>query len=418
MCENRVSRSIAAMEKHAHHVMIPHRHRPRRTRSLPAIAALLTLLAGPLQARESALQDALEAALARAASAETSSLSAAGDWLSGLPSFTVAYYDSNERLGTDEAELILSLPFKSAARRRLDDSLQALDGELAGVREAHRRWVYSGLVRERAWALRLADLREAAIADKLALLTDLSARIRRLAERGAVPAYRGLIVEREVLAMQLESARLSSERHAALAAWEALTGSRTIPAELTEPDAPPGAMNFEDHPALQLLDQVNRQQQTLLALDAPGTAGWNLGLVARNFDGPEFTDRQYGVSLDLPLSFTGVENAGNLSARRSASREYLLERDRLLLALRSEWERLRAEAELLRRRQQLLLEAEQLADRIQAQLERLDASSELEAELLLQRMLDVLDTRAEASLTGALIGRNDARLRQAAGRSL
>lgn len=398
--------------------MIRQSSSPRRRRSPLALTALLILLAGPLQAREGALHDALEAALARAEVTDSAGLPETGDWLSGLPSFTMAYYDSSERLGTDETELILNLPFKSASRRRLDDGLRALDAELAAARETHRRWVYSGLVRERAWAIRLADLRQAAMADKLALLTKLSTRIQRLAEGRAVPAYRGLIVERELLAAKLESSRLTSERRASLAAWEALTGSRATPADLSEPGAPPAKLDFEEHPALQLLDQVNGQQQRLLALDAPGTAGWNLGLVARNFDGPEFTDRQYGLSLELPLGFTGVENAGNLSARRSASRDYLLERDRLLLALRTEWEGLRAEADLLRQRQDLLSEAGQLADRIQSQLERLDASSELEAELLLQRMLDVLDTRAEAGLTEALIGRNDARLRQAAGRSL
>ena len=79
---------------------------------------------------------------------------------------------------------------------------------------------------------------------------------------------------------------------------------------------------------------------------------------------------------------------------------------------------LSAEAALLQRRQDLLGEAVALTDRIQAQLERLDATNEMESEVLLQRLLDVLDTRAEASLTDALIGQNQARLRQAAGRSL
>jgi hypothetical protein len=396
---------------------------------LPALALLATawlvlaLLAilplRPAVAQSTPLQAALDSALARADMAGEDTLPEAGSWLAGLPSVMVAYYDSQEDQGTDEAELIFNLPFKSPARRRLDAGFDALDGGLAGASEAHRRWVYSGLVRERVWAHRLTALRLAAAEEKRTLLNTLSARIQRLAERGAVPLYQGLIVERERLAAELAAVTLASERDAASAAYATLTGSRDVPADLSEPGALPDAPDYATHPALLLLDRRNDQQQQLLALDAPENTDWNLGLVARDFDGPAgFNDRQYGLSVELPLGFTGIQNTGNLSARRAASREYLLERDRLSLALRVEWEALRAEAALLQRRQAILAEAVALADRIETQLERLDATSEVESELLLQRLLDVLDTRAEASLTDALIGQNEARLRQAAGRSL
>jgi hypothetical protein len=364
------------------------------------------------------LQVAVDSAVARADTLGEDALPEAGSWLAGLPSVMVAYYDSTEDQGTDEAEVILNLPFKSPARRRLDAGFEALDGGLAGASEAHRRWVYSGLVRERAWDHQLAVLRLAAAEEKRTLLETLSARIQRLAERGAVPVYQGLIVERERLAAELEAATLASERDAARAAWATLTGTGDVPGDLSEPGSAPDAPDYAAHPALLLLDRRNDQQQQLLALDAPQNADWNLGLVARDFDGPGFDDRQFGLSVELPLGFPGIQNTGNLSARRAVSRDYLLERDRLSLALRSEWEALRAEAELLQRRRQLLGEAVALADRIEGQLERLDATNEVESELLLQRLLDVLDTRAEASLTDALIGRNQARLRQAAGRSL
>ena len=397
----------------------------RDCQSLPAfsrwvlpVLAMLFLLARPAIAQTTDLQAAVDSALARADAVGEDTLPETGSWLAGLPSVMVAYYDSSESAGTDEAEVILNLPFKSPARRRLDAGFETLDGGLAGASEAHRRWVYSGLVRERAWANELASLRLEAAEEKRGLLESLSARIQRLAERGAVPVYQGLIVERERLAVELETASLASERAASHAAWAALTGTRQTPSDLSEPGAPPNAPDYATHPALLLLDRRNDQQQQLLALDAPENADWNLGLVARDFDGPGFDDRQFGLSLELPLGFTGIQSTGNLSARRAASRDYLLERDRLSLALRSEWEVLSAEAALLQRRQDLLGEAVALTDRIQAQLERLDATNEMESEVLLQRLLDVLDTRAEASLTDALIGQNQARLRQAAGRSL
>lgn len=382
------------------------------------LLAMAFLLARPAVAESAGLQAAVESALARADTYGEDTLPESGSWLAGLPSVMVAYYDSRKSEGTDEAEVIVNLPFKSPARRRLDAGFDSLDGGLAAASEVHRRWVYSGLVRERAWDYQLAALRLSAAKEKQTLLETLSARIQRLAERGAVPVYQGLIVERERLAAELEAAGLASERETTRAAWATLTGTDDVPDDLSEPGSAPDAPDYAAHPALLLLDRRNDQQQQLLALGAPENADWNLGFVARDFDGPGLDDRQFGLSVELPLGFTGIQNTGNLSARRAASRDYLLARDRLSLALRAEWEALRAEAGLLQRRQELLGDAVVLVDRIEAQLERLDATNEVESELLLQRLLDVLDTRAEAGLTDALIGRNQARLRQAAGRAL
>jgi len=393
------------------------RQSPPRRGAAVLLAALLSLSA-PVGAQEPSLEDALESALALAADSERLAPEDGGDWLSGLPSLTVAYYDSREQLGTDEAEAILNFPLKGTARRRLDGELQELDAELAAAGEAHRRWVYSGLVRERAWGVRLADLRLAAAGEKRTLLEGLEARIARLAEQGVVPEYRSLIVRQSLLEAALESAVLASERDAERLAFAALTGLQTVPTDLSEPVAPPQAPDWANHPALRMQQLTRAQEQQLLALDAPAIGNWNLGLVARNFDGPEFTDRQFGVSLEVPLGFTEVRSAGNVSTRRWAERTFRLERDRLMLAVREEWQTLQAEAALLQRRREILSEAEELTVRIESQLSRLKANNEMEAEILLQRMLNVIETRAEARMTDALIGRNEARLRQAAGRSL
>lgn len=385
--------------------------RYRTRRSARTLLALLIGISGPVWADGNTLADALEAALTRADATKQDTLPDSGEWLAAMPTFTASYYDSRKNQGTDEAEFILTLPFKSATRRRLDQGLGDLDLRLDEASAAYRRWAYSGLVRERAWAHRLADLRLGSAAEKRDLLTGLSTRIARLADRGAVPKYRSLIVQRALLEAELEAATRASERAAEQAAFRALTGWDRPPPELVEAGDVPAEPDYARHPALQRLELAREQERQLLTLAAPEVANWNLGLVARNFDGPQFTDRQLGLILELPLGFTDVRNAGNLSAQRSAGLAYLLERDRLQLALRSDWEALRAEAELLRRRQELLTDAERLAGQIQAQLEALSANNELEAEILLQRMLDVLDTRAEARLTDALLGRNAARLR-------
>jgi len=390
----------------------------RATRRCSLAPLLLLLLGAPLRAEIYPLEMALEAALNRASAEPAAAQPEAGSWLAGLPSISLAYYDSQESQGTDEAEVILALPFKSPTRRRLDNSLSALDSDLEAANSNYLRWVYSGLVRERAWAWRLAEIHQQALEDKRRVLETLNTRIQRLAEGGAVPAYQGLIVQRQLLQLALDSATVVSDVEAAQAAFAALTGNATPPANLSEPGAPPDALDYSAHPALQWLERGYAQQQQLLALNTPANSDWTLGVVARDFDSPAFSERQFGLTVEVPLNFAAIQNAGNLSARRVAAREYQLERDQLALSLRAEWEALQAEAASLRRREAIFDEAEELADRIQAQLERLDASSELESELLLQRMLDVLDTRAAARLNQAQIGRNGARLRQVAGTTL
>jgi hypothetical protein len=122
--------------------------------------------------------------------------------------------------------------------------------------------------------------------------------------------------------------------------------------------------------------------------------------------------------VQLPLNFLGTQSTGNVTERRAARRDYLLARDQLHLELRSRWQALRTEAAQLERRRELLVRAGTLAGRIEEQLQALRVSNEVEGEILLQRLLDVIETRAEVARAEVLIGRNEARLRQAAGRSL
>ncbi|HBO14635.1 MAG TPA: hypothetical protein DD491_17770, partial [Halieaceae bacterium] len=170
-------------------------------------------------------------------------------------------------------------------------------------------------------------------------------------------------------------------------------------------------------PALIRLEAARAQETTQLSLSAPATASWNLSLIAREFEGPQLTEDQYGLAVEMPLNFLGTQSSSNRSQQGAARRDYLIARDQLWLSLRREWDTLRAEARHLDRRRELLGEAAVLADRIEAQVTALEASNEIEAELRLQRLLDVLDTRAALARTDALIGRNAARLRQAAGRT-
>ena len=66
-----------------------------------------------------------------------------------------------------------------------------------------------------------------------------------------------------------------------------------------------------------------------------------------------------------------------------------------------------------------MLEASaQLGERIEAQILSLRTSNEVEVELVLRRLMDVLDRRSELALIEPEMRRNAARQRQIAGQSL
>ena len=386
-------------------------------RRIPRLCLVLALLAAGPAAGAATLADALAGALERAGPLEDGPLPEASSWLAGIPTLSASYIDSQEPLGTDEAEVSLNLPIKSAARRRLDGELEARAGDYAEAAAAYRRWLYAGKVREAAWTHRLAVLDLAAARERRTLLATLNDRLTRLADSGAIPRYTALITARSLVDAELavDQAERALAREETL--FRALTGLSALPEDLTEPTPVPAEPAWQRHPALRRLEAARAQEATQLALAAPATASWNLSLVAREFEGPQLTEDQYGLAVDMPLNFLGTQSSSNRSQRGAARRDYLIARDQLWLDLRRRWDTLQSEARHLARRRELLTEAAALADRIEAQVAALEASNEIEAELRLQRLLDVLDTRAALARTDALIGQNAARLRQAAGRT-
>ncbi|KGE02778.1 Outer membrane protein [Pseudohaliea rubra DSM 19751] len=373
-------------------------------------------LASPL-AGAATLEDALAGALERAGPLGETPLPEASSWLSGVPTLSASYLDSQQALGEDETEFSLNLPIKSAARRRLDSRLETQADRYADASGVYRRWLYAGEVREAAWGHRLAALDLAAARDRRALLAELSERLTRLADSGAVTRYTALITRRSLIDAELAVDEAQRELQREEGIFLELTGLPSVPEDLAEPGPDPATPAWESHPAVRRLEASRAQEASILALSAPANASWNLSLVARELDNPGLTQDQYGIAVELPLNFLGTQSSSNRSQQGAARRDYLIARDQLWLSLRRHWETLQGEARHLVRRRELLAEAAALADRIEAQVTALEASNEIEAELRLQRLLDVLDTRAALARTEALIGRNAARLHQAAGRT-
>ena len=386
--------------------------------ALTGVVVSMLLLVAPQQAHASTLEAAVNAALSRAGTLDNSEQMDPSDWLSGVPSLSLSHVESDQVLGTDETEVILNFPIKGAQWRRLDDTLARLDSQQTRSSAVYRRWLYTGRVREAAWAVELADIDVQGALAELALLTSLQQQHQSLADAGVLPLYTALITQRALIKAELTLDEARQAKNTALQAFTLLTGMGSVPSNLTESQPVPTEPDWQAHPALKQLQLAREQQEALLALSSPTTTSWNLSLLARNFESPGFSEAQYGLAVQAPLTMFERPSRANQSERRSAARDYLLQKDQVWLELNDQWQALDQEATRLAHRQELLQQAVALGDDIQTQIEALNVSNEIDSEIHLKRLVDIQQTRTELKRTSALMGRNQARRLQAAGRSL
>lgn len=388
------------------------------------LVCALCLLAGTAglaqQASDMSLAEVLTATMAHHGEGEhqlTDADSGTG-MLAGLPVLSALHVQSDLDRGTDETELSLNLPVKSGRRRRLDESLSDLEARLEQANREYRAWYFSGLIRETVWSHRLATVQIAQARQRVQLLTELESRARLQAQAGSLPEYGLLLMRQERLdAELLLTDHEAAQREAALR-FRAVTGLPAVPSDIVEAAPVPERPGYAAHPRLLLLALGQKQGRAIAGLSDPQAANWNLSLVARDFAGPGEDERQVGLAVNVPLGLIEVKNRGAESQKAAADRDFARQRDEVKLEIRREWQSLQSDAERLRTRQSLLRKSAQLGEQIEAQLLDLRTSNEVEVELVLRRLLEVLDRRSELALIESEIHRNAARQRQTAGQSL
>ncbi|CAA0090310.1 Uncharacterised protein [Halioglobus japonicus] len=371
---------------------------------------------------ELTLQDVLSTTLSNAidpnASLEASPYQASS-WLAGLPSLNLSYLGSEDRFGVDESEVSINLPVKSSRRRTADNALQALSTGLDGVTQQLHSLYYSGRIREALWSYRLADAQRQFATRKRNVLAELEQRQQELLAAGSSSEYTLLLLQMEIVQVEVQQQDALQETRFWLERYTSLTGLRAMPADITEPAVPPqDDFRVDQHPQLQALELAYKQRQQVLRASSPQASDWNLALKAKHLDSDGYNEQQYGLGIEIPLSVFAVARQSENSEWRSAKREYLLARDQLLTEFSTSWERLLSERETLREKQLLLNRSQQLAGRINEQLAQLHDSNEIAQEIVLRRMMEAIDTRADVALNALLIEQNNAMLRQAAGISL
>jgi hypothetical protein len=372
------------------------------------------------------LTDARDAAIKKGLFQPTpgkTSSQAAYRWLAASPSITANYLDSREQLGSNETELSLNLPLKSLHQQRADKRLRALTVSAQEQATVLQALYYSGLIREAIWAHRIAQFKHQNGKEKLRVLDHLEKRQTELLKVNAIPRYGLLMVQKEITSTQLETLQAQQEANRWLASYRQITGLKSLPVSVIEAklsldmslDMSPEASLLERHPALQALDTQWRQHQTMQQISSSQAEPWALAISAKEVDSPGFTETQFGVGLEVPLTFFKRNTQSHRSEHVNALVSYQQQRSELYLALLDEWQQRLQASKSLQQQQTLLLENVALAKGINAQIQSLSARNELNPEIIIRRTLDAIDSQAALSLNQILIHQNRAMLRQAAG---
>jgi hypothetical protein len=246
------------------------------------------------------------------------------------------------------------------------------------------------------------------------LLGQLVERQQVLFDARTASRYSLLVVQQE-----LASARLArNDRQQAVAQWRQryrqLTGMGSLPEVIDEP-ALAGDNPWRSHPDLLLLDLTWEQERARINASSARAAPWNLSLNALNLDNPAFEETQYGLALEIPLSVFDTGAESSRTEWQQGAREFARQRDELLLALNGRWQQLTSESVHLAERQALLDDARAIGKQLIDESQSLLSRNEIGSEILLRRLLESLDTEAEAAINTVLVGQNRAMRRQAAG---
>jgi hypothetical protein len=361
------------------------------------------------------LNEVMNVALERSAPADnTVAPFSSSSWLAALPSVNLSYLASDEQEGTDETELSLKLPIKSAGGRRHDKIIAETSALAEDTGNRRRRLFYSGLVREALWSLQLATAREEFTLRKLKLLQELEVRQQELLAAEAASLYGLLAIRQERIQAQIERGEQRRETARWRLRYRQLTGLGNTPTGIDEPE-PPTQFSPAQHPDMQLLTLDWQRRKSLLSAASEDSSPWNLSFTAKQLENPLFDENQYGVAVEIPMSFLDLDSEANRGEWREAAQQYWQAHDELQAQLNDNWQRLANEGQFLREKQTLLDEAAATGKQLISQLEQLRISNEVGAEVWLRRTMEAVDTQAATAINQILIGQNRAMQRQAAG---
>jgi hypothetical protein len=387
------------------------------------VALLLLLISLPSTANLS-LKDALDAALEQQNKNLVDSDKADVDqsdftsWLDGAPFVSVSALRSQEALGTDEAEIGLTLPIKSTLRRDIEKQLQRNGLELTENASRQQALYLSGLIRELVWNAQEIKLNISSTVSKIEMLNLLSKRVQVLRESRAVPEYIALLLKKESVDSAIVKLEYEYQLSSIAAEFARLTGLRMMPVDIQESFAHSSSYSILNHPDIALLDGAWQHYIRVFEASNQKAEPWNVTLTARRVEVPNFDENQIGLGVEVPFSLSQQYSPMQRAEYFKAQTEYRLAKQKVNNQLISAFEQAKRDLDFLEAKQLLLDTSEASIQRLEQIIPKLlDANIE-NKESVIRSALEVIDARANIELNRVALNKQISMLKQAAGISI
>ena len=338
-------------------------------------------------------------------------------WLHGLPTVQLSTLQSDNNLGDDEYELSFNVPFKSPARRNLDEQLRLITEAHKAVVDKKRALFISGLLRETIWNYRVAEKQQAVEQSKLDWLNKQRTLLAQLQLSGNSNLDL-LLVENQIIEAELSIMAFKQEAQSRLQQFQNISGESTIPEWFYEDEVVAAATLLNRHPTVEQLQLTLQQSSIKHQLAGKASHPINLAMSATEITTNGVNDRQYGLAVEVPIGLrknTSQSDQSTWQIEQNELSDQLMNFEQLFT---NEITQLKSEHRFLLEKQKLLQQQSDKTKQIFSQLEQLRNNNELNRDLFYQRMVNLISISHQAELNQLYINQNQSRQQQLAGVSL
>lgn len=340
-------------------------------------------------------------------------------WLAELPSLSIGILNSQETDGPKEAEVKLNFAIKTGLTQNIEQNLDDLAARIALTRQQQRRLLLSGLIREIVWSYKVAQIRFQFSEKKQAVLKKLEKNTQLLVSSGQQSEYGLLLFKQQSIDTQIALVERQLQMEQWLSRYERLTGLKMIPENIVEEPLNSAIISLPNHPEIQmtkLLFQQREQQIKLNSLQA--SKSWQLALTAKKTETAGIEDNQIGVSVEVPINVMALDSQANKNEWLQSKKQFDLDYEKTYLKLKGYLTNLVSNQRFLSGKLRLLEESANLSKQISKQLDLLKQNNEMGQELILNRLMKIIDSQEALALAEIYIQQNNVMIRQTAGVSL
>ena len=336
--------------------------------------------------------------------------------LASSPKVYVNYLGEGDIQGA-ETEIGLSLDFMSFAKHGLSDQFEVLEKKIEQVNTQNLDLYLSSLIRNLIWDMALAKEESQQADSKIQWLGEMEQFLVQLRNTGVGSKMALLRVQLELTQLQQTKAKSEMNYQSSLNQYRTLTGLIEWPSQIVEQLSSERVISAA-HPQLEKLALAQKLSLLELKSQSSKQEDWNMTLFQKEVDVIGQTDRQLGVSVQIPLSFNDNYQASTYQAWRVASAEL----DQQYLKAQTE---LSKQLTDLQQQQRYLLQVNELVAKklvltkqLETDLERLKKSQAIGLDEYYKRLIELKDSQFQSALNQLKINRNIALQNQVLGKSL